>query len=186
MNALLWLNVLKDKTHLHSGVRFPLWPSAIGTWGALMHVCALHWHRNVTSHDILECRIISEWWEYERGFMYVMGILLQKANKGRIYFLHLPLTHHSRKWENWFLRCEETAGHKFKGHRNFSLRLKVNDTLCSHRLIVILCRSSAQLSPFFEYTIANGELLYPSLKASCVCLGTIALAETYLYFLHAD
>lgn len=100
-------------------------------------------------------------------------------------FVHLPLTHHSCKWGNWFLQCEETAGHKFKGHRNFSPWLKVNDILCSHRLIVILCRSSAQLSLFFQCTIANGELLYPSLKASCVCLEKKNSAKTYLYFLHA-
>lgn len=147
----------------------------------------------VTSQHLLSsCSVvISEWWEYERGFMYAMGILLQNSNKGQLsfFFLFAQIYLYISLWlialVNGRSECEETAGHKFKGRRNFSSWLKASDILCSHRLIVILCRLSAQLSPFFECTIANGEPLYPSLKASCVCLEKKTHAKTYLYCLHA-
>lgn len=98
--------------------------------------------------------------------------------------VRVPLYWSSYKWENWFLQCEETAGYKFKGHSNFSSWLVANDILCNHRLILILCRSSAQLSASFSAcTIANGELLYPPRIASSVCLekNKVLLRHTYIY-----
>lgn len=142
-----------------------------------MHVCTRHWHRKVTaSLDLLQCRVISEWWEYGRGSMYVMGILLQKANKGQLSLFYwdtfiftppLLITLVNGRIDSSNVRRQlgtnsKDTGTSVRGSKSMTYYAAIDWewSFVGHQPSWAL----------FECTMANGELLYPSLKASCVCL----------------